>query len=335
MATTDTRVITGASLVDDAATGLLSIAADALRVMLETPRSDNTRRAYESDLLDFMRHLSEPDLSPAAVELIVSMDAQRLTVTLRGYVTDLRKRGLAETTVKRRLNSVKKLVDTARLLGAPCPDPKHLVKAERTVDYRDTRGPELSEIARILDSIDKTSIKGLRDYALLMILTTNGLRRGEPLGCDIRDFDRRTGRLRIVGKGRAQAEWITLLPETCAALVSYLNERKDLSLSAPLFATSDRRDKTENRLTGRGFYDVVRTYGLRELERSLNPHAFRHTGITEALEATNGDIPLVQDFSRHARPETVMVYRHSTRDGQGEVTRLLGDRLRDVRAKTE
>jgi integrase/recombinase XerC len=315
----------------------LGLAGDALRVLLDTPRSDNTRRAYQDDLADLFRYLREPDVCPAAVELLIGMDRARMTVTLRGYMTDLRRRGLAESTVRRRLSSVKKLIETARLLGADVPDPALLSGLLRTapvVDYRDTRGPDLAEVARILDRIDRATVKGRRDYALLLILATNGLRRGELLAADVRDFDRRAGRLAIIGKGKTQRQWVQLLPDVAAAVAEYLTDRADLSLDAPLFATCDRRDKVEARLTGRGFHDVVNKYGLAVLERPLRPHAFRHTAITEALESTGGDIPTVQDFSRHARPETVMKYRHAIVNGQGEVTRLLGERLRAARDKT-
>ena len=42
--------------------------------------------------------------------------------------------------------------------------------------------------------------------------------------------------------------------------------------------------------------------------RSITPHGFRHTAITTILERSGGNIPLAQDFSRHADPRTLRQY---------------------------
>jgi integrase/recombinase XerC len=311
---------------------LRSIGAEAVRRLLEDSRSENTRRAYETDLSHFFSSMGE-GVTPAAVELLISQDAPALLVTLRAYVASLRKAQFAEATVQRRVSAIRALIRIARQLGAPTADPRLLVGAVKIVRNTDVEGPDLVDVARLLDAVNRDTLKGKRDYAILLLLATNGLRRGEIVSANVADFDRRKGRLAIAGKGQmGQKQRITLSDETADALRAYLVAREGPAPDAPLVVTCDRRSKgEEKRLTGRGLWDVVSHYAHEVLGVHLHPHQFRHTAITEAAVATGGNIPLVQEFSRHKDLATVMIYVGKARDGQGEITRILDGRLRDAR----
>ena len=83
-----------------------------------------------------------------------------------------------------------------------------------------------------------------------------------------------------------------------------------------------------HRLTGTALYQLVRkTAKAAGITKVLSPHRIRHSGITAALEATNGDVRKVQKFSRHADLNTLMIYDDNRRDVQGEITDLLADLL--------
>lgn len=314
-----------------AAGDLRGMGAEAVRRVVQDAKSEHTRRAYESDLSHFFSCQGET-VDAAAVELLLGQDAARLMVTLRSYVNACRRTGLAETTISRRLAAVRSLLRTARMLGAPTPDPKLLLGAVKVEKYSDVVGPSLPEVGMLLDAIDRETIKGKRDYAILLLLVTNGLRREEIIATDIRDFDRSRHRLRILGKGRARQEWVTLLPETVEAITAYLDQRANTSQESPLFVNCDRREKGEGgRLTGRGLWKVVDDYGQKVLGVRLHPHALRHTAITEGADATGGNLPMLQEFSRHRDINTVMIYVAKSRDGQGEITRRIGERLKEAR----
>ena len=59
----------------------------------------------------------------------------------------------------------------------------------------------------------------------------------------------------------------------------------------------------------------------------MSPHRIRHSGITEALEVTGGDVRAVQKLSRHAKLETLMVYDDARTNDQQKVTELLAAML--------
>tara|TARA_B100000519_G_C14125794_1_gene382767 strand:+ start:30 stop:251 length:222 start_codon:yes stop_codon:yes gene_type:complete len=46
----------------------------------------------------------------------------------------------------------------------------------------------------------------------------------------------------------------------------------------------------------------------RKANTKATPHGLRHTAITDALEATGGDIRRVRLFSRHKDINTVLIY---------------------------
>lgn len=53
------------------------------------------------------------------------------------------------------------------------------------------------------------------------------------------------------------------------------------------------------------------------------PHGLRHTGITVAPDAFEGDVRKVRKFSRHSKVETVLAYGDERRDVGGEVSAVI------------
>lgn len=133
-------------------------AAEALRLLLADTRSADTRRAYEADLRDFFTWRTGSPVSPSSLADFCALPSGPLALALNGYKAHLRERDLAESTVNRRLSAVRSLLRMARRLGAPGADPAGLVTSEKTKTYRDTRGPALSEVRRLLAAPDTSTL---------------------------------------------------------------------------------------------------------------------------------------------------------------------------------
>ncbi|NJM68631.1 MAG: hypothetical protein HC851_24705 [Acaryochloris sp. RU_4_1] len=71
----------------------------------------------------------------------------------------------------------------------------------------------------------------------------------------------------------------------------------------------------------------MRSHNTPLYNKVASPHRVRHFSITAALEATAGNVRVVQQLSRHAKPETVMRYDDNRNNLQGEVTELLSGLL--------
>jgi integrase/recombinase XerC len=74
------------------------------------------------------------------------------------------------------------------------------------------------------------------------------------------------------------------------------------------------------RLTAAGLYLMIRELG-RKAGLKVWPHGLRHASITEALDATGGNIRAVQRFSRHKDVRVIERYDDNRRDLAGDVAR--------------
>ncbi len=314
-------------------------AALVLQTLMDGAQSQHTRDAFRRDLNDFAEFYANDALTPGVVGRIISLDGAGIIQALTAYKAWSRKRGLTPATINRRLASIRGLLRVGSRLGAACPDPRGLVRDEKgATAYRDTEGPPIEDVVRLLSAQNLSTTKGKRDFALLLLYVTNALRRNEALACDVGDFNAKRSRLRIIGKGQGgQKQSVSLDADTTAAIVDYLDARPDvLRPDSPLFASCDRlaiKQGEGKRLGGRGWAKAVAGMGERVLGERLHSHAFRHTAATAALVATNGDVPRVQALTRHAKTDTLMLYFHRMRDDQGETTRLLAGLVRAAREK--
>jgi integrase/recombinase XerC len=68
---------------------------------------------------------------------------------------------------------------------------------------------------------------------------------------------------------------------------------------------------------------VVRHSKNAGIKKQMSPHRIRHSAITAALDATDGDVRKVQKLSRHKNLSTLMVYDDNRGRDQRDVTDLL------------
>lgn len=306
---------------------LVTVEPNVLAQLIADKRSPNTKRAYAKDLRDFFRHVAgvaEP--TAEEVQKFLSLDRfQALSVVLR-YKAHLRdERKLAEATVNRRLSAIKSLVRLGNQLGQ-CTWTLSEVKGDKVVRYRDTTGISKEVYRKLLAIPDRDTLKGKRDYAILRLLWDNALRRGEIEQADIKDLDLEGRSLLILGKGKgSQKEGITLSRPTVEAITDWLQARKELDVTQPLFIALDRASYG-HRLSGTSIYKIVNAIAVAAgVTKKLSPHRIRHSGITAALDATNGDVRRVQKLSRHADLNTLMIYDDNRSNVQGELSDLLSE----------
>lgn len=61
------------------------------------------------------------------------------------------------------------------------------------------------------------------------------------------------------------------------------------------------------------------------VEKHMSPHRVRHSSITAALDATNGDVRTVQQLSGHADLNVIRRYDDNRKGLQKKVSNLLSD----------
>ncbi len=284
---------------------------------LATKRSPHTRRVYRRDIENFLSDLN--------LELgkFLSLDRHKAYALVSRYKGELIQNGLKSATINRRLAAIKSLVAYAYNCGH-CDFMLESVKGEKLSSYRDTTGVDCETFKRVLSAIDRTSLKGIRDYALMMHLWSNALRRSEVSKANIGDFDQKSKTLRIFGKGRGNnAETVSLGIGTVTAIESWLEARGEHQPDKALFCSVNIGYR-DGRLCTQAIYDIVKSRcQAAGISKVMSPHRIRHSSITAALEATNGDVRRVQKLSRHSSLNTLLIYDDNRRNHQGEVTDLL------------
>ncbi len=287
-----------------------------LRAYLNHP-SPHTIRAYTIDLATLGRFLGKrtPTATAAA---ILALEPARGNEMGEEYAKWLRMNNCSPATVWRRIASLKALVKRARRLGLlfwtidthpPSPRP-----------IRDTRGPGRDGFSALLANCERDpKAKGRRDLALLRLLHDLALRAAEVLNLELEHVDLRARRISIMGKGRLERQWMDLPIETVEVLAHWLAIRGPQP--GPLW-TSFQSAAKGAALCYDGLRDMLGARA-RKCGFKCTPHGLRHLAITSALEATQGDIRSVQQFSRHSSAQMVCRYDDARKSHAAEVANLV------------
>lgn len=307
-------------------------ADNAMQLLLADKRSEETRRAYRQDVAAFFGwNGRQADVE--SIRWLCSLDAGQLALVLTQWKISLMK-SCSTATVNRRLSAIRSLLRVARRLGATCPDPTGLVDSEKVEAYRDTVSTGMSDAVRLLSACDRSTLRGLRDYALLRLFISTGIRRAEALMVNVKHLD--GSHMWVIAKGKTDRQSITLPQATVTAIEAYLSARKatgeQITQDSPLWLNDAPVARYRGQLSLRGWNDILERLSVQTLGRRVHPHALRHCAITAALDATGGDIRMVQRFSRHADVRTLQRYDDNRQDMAGTTARLLSDLL-DQEAK--
>ncbi|OQA07845.1 MAG: Tyrosine recombinase XerC [Firmicutes bacterium ADurb.Bin373] len=169
------------------------------------------------------------------------------------------------------------------------------------------------QIKTILKDIPTGSLQGLRDYAIMALMVTCGLRTIEVVRADIGDL-RTAGdsaALYVQGKGQDEKNEYVKLPQPVEkAIRAYLKARGAADQAQPLFASTSNNNQGE-RMTTRSISGIVkgRFTGAGYISDRLTAHSLRHTAGTLNL-LNGGTLEETQQLLRHSNINTTMIYLH-------------------------
>lgn len=170
------------------------------------------------------------------------------------------------------------------------------------------------QVSRLLANVDRSTLKGLRDYAIIALMITSGLRTVEVARANIEDM--RTvadfTALYIQGKGHEErTAYVKIAEPVEGAIRDYLKARGKAEKTEPLFASSAHRNGGE-RMTTRSISRIAKEHliaaGL-DSDR-LTAHSFRHTTATLNL-LNGGTVEETQQLLRHTNINTTLIYSHA------------------------
>jgi len=272
----------------------------------ERGASRNTLAAYRRDLDDYLKHLRSQrlDATAAAPDDVV------------GWIEQLRRRGLAPSSVARRLSAVRGFYRHLLRDGAVRRDPTEHLDTPRTTRPL-PRALSRESAGALVEAPDTRRPAGVRDRAILEMLYATGMRASECLGLSLEDLNLSAGYVVCMGKGGKQR----LVPVGGEALEWTRRYLRDVR---PRDAR--RRDCGRLFVNPRGgplsrqsLWTLVRRAAASAgLKRRVSPHVLRHSFATHLLEG-GADLRAVQAMLGHADIGTTQIYTHLSKSRLREI----------------
>ena len=190
---------------------------------------------------------------------------------------------------------------------------------------------EPDEIERLILATAGSTLRSLRDRAILELLFSAGLRVSELTHLDCQHIDLTKEEFSIRGKGD-KLRIVFISPSAKGALERYLSKRTDTdpALFIALSSTQKPGDggRESLRLTPRSIERIVKYSATKAgIIKDVHPHTLRHTFATDLL-ANGADIRSVQAMLGHASITTTQIYTHVTDEHLKEIHRTFHDKRR-------
>lgn len=170
------------------------------------------------------------------------------------------------------------------------------------------------QVKKVMGAIDRTTLQGKRDYAMVALMVTAGLRTVEVSRANVEDI--RTvadfTALYLQGKGHTErTQYVKLAPEVEDAIREYLTARGKVDAKEPLFTGTSNRN-SNGRLTTKSISRLVKEHlvGVGLESDRLTAHSLRHTTATLNL-LNGGSIEETQQLLRHTNINTTLIYSHA------------------------
>lgn len=263
--------------------------------------SQNTVRTYRGSLKQWFLYLRQNQIIQPTAE------------TVRQYRDHLQVTGKKPTTVKNYIIAVKRFFQWTEEAGLYPDVAKHIKSGRLSKNFKRDYLTG-SQARQILNHIDRSTVKGKRDYAMLVTMLTMGLRTIEVTRANIEDIRTKgnTTVLYVQGKGHDAKDDLVRMPQHVeSAIRDYLSVRQTKDLSEPLFISTSNHN-ANGRMTTRSIRRIVKTAFIAAGFDSprLTAHSTRHTAAT--LSLLNGaTLQQTQELLRHRNIGTTEIYAHN------------------------
>lgn len=271
----------------------------ATYIKLEKRLSANSVEAYMRDLRQFAHFILRLwDVPPRKVEAAM----------VERYMAWLYDRGREKSSQARALSSVKSFFNFLMVNDQIDASPAEFVQSPKfgrqLPDILST-----DEIDRIIATVDTSTVKGLRDQAMLEVLYSCGLRVSELTSLRIQDLFFGEGYIRVIGKGDKQR----IVPISAVArerIHRYLDKRPGARSNEDILFLNNRGGK----LTRVMVFTILKEAAQRAgIHKHISPHTFRHSFATHLLEG-GASIRQVQEMLGHESILTTEIYTHLDSD---------------------
>ncbi len=243
------------------------------------------------DYLQRQRVKSLAELSPALLASFVIDAAPKLGRTSRrdlcGIVRVFLRYCHRERVIAQDLSSAVEMPQTYRLADVP-----------RSITW--------DEVRRMLEAVDRRTIRGRRDYAILLLLVTYGLRAHEVAKLTLEDIDWTRERLQIPERKAGHWTAYPLASVVAEALIEYLRAGRPKTKDRHVFfRVLAPRTPIRNSAVSQTVAFYLHKAGVQV--RRAGAHTLRHTCVQRLIDA---EFPLktIGDYVGHRNPQSTEIY---------------------------
>jgi tyrosine recombinase XerC len=281
---------------------------DKYREHLQVERnySPHTLHAYEADLIQFAAFLG--GTSSSGKGAIKDVDHR----TIRSYLGHLLEAGLSKKSIARKLAAIRSFFSFLVRLDLIKLNPARSITTPK-LEKRLPSFLDEKSVARLMDVPNQSTATGQRDWAILELLYSTGMRLAELVQLNISDIDFSRETVRLHGKGGKQ-RIVPLGRKAREALEVYVKQREQLFTNE---TTLDDRKAVFLTIHGRRIYPKAvhllvngAISRVSEVEQK-SPHVLRHTFATHLLDR-GADLRAVKELLGHESLSTTQIYTHVT-----------------------
>lgn len=270
-------------------------------ITYEKKYSIHTVNNYKKVVLEYLEFLDK--------ECIDIKDANNLVV--RNYLRSLDKHNYSNKTLCLYISSLRSFYKYLLKNRVIKSNPMVLIKNPK-LEKRVPKFLYYNELSSLFESIDTSTILGIRDNLILEILYSTGVRVSELVSIKLSDINNFDKSITIFGKGKKSR--IVLFGDTLESVLNlYLNKSRNILIKTNTDILLLNKNGTP--LTDRGVRLIIsKIVEKASIKQNVSPHVLRHTFATHLLKE-GADLKTVQELLGHATLSATEVYTHVTNEG--------------------
>ncbi|MBV8175745.1 MAG: tyrosine-type recombinase/integrase [Verrucomicrobia bacterium] len=251
---------------------------------------DHCLRSLECYLRD-LGMIALKDLSPTILSAFVTTRGQQwgkctingLCAVLRVFLRYLHREGLTSCDLSSSIEAPKRY---------------RLAEIPRCISWEN--------VGRMLEAVDRRTALGRRDYAILLLLVTYGLRSREIAALTLEDLDWERERLRIAERKAGHSTAYPLSPIVGEAILDYLKHGRPNTSDRHVFfrVLAPPTPFTAMAISGRAAHYLHKA-GIAVARRGS--HTLRHSCVQRLVDA-HFSLKTIGDYVGHRSPDSTMIY---------------------------
>ena len=270
-------------------------------LLSEKNYSINTVTSYSSDILDFYHFVLKNEFGDS----LINVNKERI---VRYYITDLDAQKLTKKTIARRISALNKFYEYLKNQGIIEQNAFENIKAPK-IPKRLPKTVDENDMTAIFKTIDTKTPLGKRNYLILEMLYSLGLRASELCDLSIKDIYLGNEQILIHGKG-SKDRYVPIHQNLSELIQSYLTFTRPVLLSKgeALHSNDLFINYKGTKLTSRGLRVILNKI-IEDSGESLkiHPHMIRHAFATTLLNH-GADLRVIQELLGHSHLKSTQIY---------------------------